>query len=191
VKKFISPERVIDVLTTARVRFALAGAHMTGGWMNQSRTTDDVDVVVALRQLKTAVQALGAAFPRLVISDNPVVTRFTDPTTDTVVIDVMKPNQPLFEVLWKHTQWIENRQRKYRIPTLEFALAMKFAAMVSPNRRPIKKRQDGVDFGNMVLANPKIDLKKLASLGARVYAHGSAEIVSMVRQVRAEEGLEL
>ena len=69
-------------------------------------------------------------------------------------------------MLWQHTQWIETRKRKYRIPTLEFALAMKFAAMVSPNRRPIKKRQDGVDFGNMVLANPVIDLKKLANLGA-------------------------
>jgi hypothetical protein len=191
VKKFISPERVIDVLTAAKVRFALAGAHMTGGWMNQSRTTDDVHVVVALRQIKAAVQALNAAFPKLVISDNPVVTRFTDPRTETVVIDVMKPNQPLFEVLWQHTQWIETRKRKYRIPTLEFALTMKFAAMVSPNRRPIKKRQDGVDFGNMVLANPVIDLKKLASLGARVYSGGSAEIVAMVRQVRTEEGLEL
>jgi hypothetical protein len=43
----------------------------------------------------------------------------------------------------------------------------------------------------MVLANAVIDLKKLAGLGARVYPGGATEIVAMVHQVRAEEGLEL
>jgi hypothetical protein len=63
--------------------------------------------------------------------------------------------------------------------------------MVSPNRRPLRKRQDGVDFGNIVLANPGIDIKKLARFGELVYPGGGREIVAMVRQVRAEEGLDL
>jgi hypothetical protein len=191
VKRFITPEKVIDVLNAAGVRFLLAGAHGIAGWMNEARTTQDVDVLVATRHLRAAVQALRTAFPRLTVSDTPVVTRFTEPTTGKVVLDVMKPNQPLHRVAMRFTRRIETRQRVYHVPSLEFALAMKFAAMVSPFRAADKKYIDAADFMRIVSANSDIDLDKLAQLGRRVYPGGGKEIVEMVRRVRAGERLEL
>lgn len=191
VKNFITPEKVIDVLNAAGVRFMLAGAHGIGGWTNQPRTTQDVDVLVATRYLKTAVGVLRTAFPQLTVRDTPVVVRFADARTGTVLLDVMKPNQPLHRVAMLNAHRIETRKRVYHIPTLEFALAMKFAAMVSPYRDRLTKMQDGVDFARVVAANPKIQLAKLAQLGERVYPGGGKEIVEMVRRVRAGERLEL
>jgi hypothetical protein len=59
----------------------LAGAHGIGGWTNESRTTQEVDVFVATRHLKAAVRAIQAAFPRLELRDTPIVARFADPRT--------------------------------------------------------------------------------------------------------------
>ena len=96
VKNFITPEAVVDVLNAAGVRFMLAGAHAISGWTNEPRATDDVDVLVATRHVRAAVRALQKAYPRLELRDMPVVARFVDPRTGKVVLDVMKPNQPLF-----------------------------------------------------------------------------------------------
>jgi hypothetical protein len=189
VVNFIPPDEVIDVLNAAGVRFLLAGAHAIGGWTNEPRTTHDVDVLVASRQVRTAVRALESAFPHLQVQDLPVVIRFVDPATKKVVIDVMKPNQALHKVALRYTHRIETPERTYHIPSLEFALAMKFAAMVSPNRQEDKKLFDAGDFIRMVKTNSQIDLDKLAKLGELVYPGGEKEILEMVRRVRSGEGL--
>jgi len=69
------------------------------------------------------------------------------------------------------------------------ALAMKFAAMVSPNREDVKKIVDSHDFIVMVRANPGLDLVKLETLGDLVYPEGGQEILELVRRVRAGETL--
>jgi hypothetical protein len=191
VKHFIAPEAVIDVLNAAGVRFMLAGAHAIGGWMNEARTTQDVDVLVSARHVRKAMRAIRAAYPWLEMRDTPVVARFADPRTGTIVLDLMKPNQPLFRDAMRHVRQIETRKRSYFIPSLEFALAMKFAAMASPRRERLKKMRDAVDFAGMVGANPTFDLAKLRSLGERVYPGGGNEALELVRRIRAGEPLTL
>jgi len=190
-KNAITPERVIDVLNAAEAQFMLVGAHASGNWSNQPRNTQDVDILAATRSVRSAIQALRTAFPQLVFEDTRIVGRFADPQTKMVLIDVMKPNQPLFKVAMRYTYRVESRKRSYFLPSLEFMLAMKFAAMVSPRRRIEKKYFDVGDFASIVAANPEIDLAKTALLGERVYAGGGAEIVEMIRQVRAGEKLTL
>jgi hypothetical protein len=187
----IGPEDVIGVLSWARVRFALVGAYGLAGWTEEPRATLDVDVLVAARQHKKAVTALLTRYPDLMAEAHDVVTRLRDPETGRVVIDVMRPNQPLFQAALKHTHRVQAAGRSYLIPDLEMALAMKFAAMVSPNRADEKKYQDAADFIRMVKRNPVIDLPKLSELGELVYAGGGNEIVEMVRRVRAGERLDL
>lgn len=190
-KNAVTPENVIDVLNDARVRFLLAGAHSISAWANEPRYTQDVDVLVAARHIKVATRALSQAFPRLTIDDTPVVVRFTDPTSKIVVIDVMKPNQPLFRVAHRHAYQISTPRRKYFVPSLEFALAMKFAAMVSPNRRESRKLMDSADFINIVQASEEIDLVVLNKLGNLVYADGGKEVISLVARVRAGKRLRI
>jgi hypothetical protein len=185
----ISPLDVIRVLNGAGVRFVLVGLHGIGGWMQKPRATEDVDVLVAIRGQKKAIAALLAAFPFLQEEDHEVVTRLLDSQTKVVRIDVMKPNQPLFREMLKHTHQVESGGQVYSIPSLEAALAMKFAPMVSLNRAGRDRLQDAHDFMYIVDNNPDIDLEQLAAFGQLVYNGGGAEIVEKVRQVRAGETL--
>ena len=189
VANFIAPLEVIRVLNEVGVRFMLVGLHGLGGWMQKPRTTQDVDVLVAARGHKKAVTALLAAFPHLVAEDHEVVTRLRDPETKLVLIDVMKPNQPLFREAIKHAHPITSEGLTYNIPTLEAALAMKFAPMVSLNRAEEDRYIDAHDFMHIIKSNPDIDLRQLATFGELVYNGGGAEIVEMVRKVRAGERL--
>jgi hypothetical protein len=187
----ILPLDVIRVLNRATIRFALVGAHGLGGWMKTPRATEVVDVLVGLRGQKKAVRELLAEYPHLVPEDREVVTRLRDPATDTVVIDVLKANQPLYREALKYTQRIETAGQSYLIPTLELALATKFAAMVSLTRADRDKLQDARDFMYIVDMNPDIDSTKLHCLGQFVYSGGGDELMEKVRQVRAGEKLKL
>jgi hypothetical protein len=189
VPNFIPPLEVIRVLNVVGVRFMLVGAHGLGGWMRKPRTTQDVDVLVAARGHKKSVNALLAAFPELVAEDHDVVTRLRDPETNLVRIDVMKPNQPLFREVIKHGHPVTSEGQTYNIPTLEAALAMKFAPMISLNRPDKDRYQDAHDFMYIIDSNPDIDLRQLAAFGDLIYNGGGAEIVEMVRKVRAGEKL--
>jgi len=167
----------------------LVGMYGLGGWIHESRATEDVDVIVAAKHVKKAVQALLKAFPDLEANDAAVVVHLRHRESQNVHIDIMKPNQQLFREAFKHTSLITSKGQTYRIPNLEMALAMKFAPMVSLHRRDKDKHQDAHDFINMVESNPNIDLKKLAELGDLVYPDGGKELVEMVRRVRAGEKL--
>jgi len=127
----------------------------------------------------------------LQVEEHPVVTRLRDPETATIVLDVMKPNQPLYHDALKHTHSVESGGLIYTVPALEMALAMKFSAMISLTRADDKKHYDAGDFIRIVKVNPDIDLTKLHTLGELVYNGGGDEIVEMVRKVRAGEKLTL
>jgi hypothetical protein len=77
------------------------------------------------------------------------------------------------------------------VPTLEMALACKFAPMISLTRMDEKKLIDAADFIDMVKRNADIDLEALEELGNVVYNGGGQEILELVRRVRAGEKLEL
>ena len=97
----------------------------------------------------------------------------------------MKPNQPLLTVALKHAKAIHSGGQAYKIPSLEMAIALKFGPMVSPNRGETRKLQDAHDFRQVVESNSEIDLEILRELGELVYSGGGAELLEMVRQVRA------
>ncbi|HTU20483.1 MAG TPA: hypothetical protein VMG10_20635 [Gemmataceae bacterium] len=184
----ISPEDVIGVLNAAGVRFMLMGNYGITGWRLERRASEDVDVLVRTRDHRKAVDTILNSFPDLQMQDFPVVTRFLDPTTELPVIDLMKPNQPLFKVAFRQTVLVEEG---YLIPNLEFALACKFAAMVSPNRQVKKKHLDAADFISIVEKNaPAIRLARLRRLGERVYLGGGAELLHLVEDAKAGRRLE-
>ncbi len=182
------PTEVIAVLNEAGVRFILMGNYGITGWRGEERATQDVDVLVRQRDHRKAVRAIHAAFPSLQEVDSTVVTRFLDPATGTPLIDLMKPNQPLFKVAFRQTVLVEE---SYRIPNLELALACKFAAMVSPYRADEKKFLDAGDFTSIVKKNlSAIRLTRLRQLGERVYRGGGKEITQLVEDIQAGRRIE-
>ena len=185
----MSSTRVVKVLNAANVRFVLVGAHGIAGWLQKPRATQDVDVIVAAQHHEKALTALLDSFRGLETEDTPIVTRLRRRKTAQVVIDVMKPRELLIREALKQTETVMLRGETIKIPSLEMALALKFAPMVSPNRMEIKKYQDAHDFGQMVLANSDIDLADLARFAELVYPGGGTEVREMVRQIRAGERL--
>src|ERR1043165_3032311 len=179
----IQPREVIKVLTKAKIKFTLVGAHGIAGWLEQPRASQDVDVIVHARH-KAAVQAIRCGFPELSVVDLPVVTRFIDPATKLAQIDLMKPQSDLHAEVRNYSVPVG---KTHRVPSLDMALALKFAAMDSPNREVNKKRQDHVDFVSIVKAHgDEIDDDCLFSLGEIVKNGGGREILKLVEEARAE-----
>lgn len=178
----ITPLDVVKVLNKAKVGFVLMGTHGVGGYRDQARATEDVDILVRRVDLKKAISALGAAFPNLTCEDHTAVTRFLDPATGKPVIDLMKPVQPVFQMAFREAVKVGD----YRIPNLEMALVSKFAAMTSPNRAYDKKLIDAGDFVNIVMTNQrKINRARLGRLADKVYPDGGKDIVQMVENIAA------
>jgi hypothetical protein len=185
----INPEDVIQVLNQAAVKFVLMGTHGIGGWRDEPRATQDVDVLVQRRHCRKAVTALRQAYPALTVNDQPADTRFTDPTTGKGVIDLVKPVEPVYQMAFKNTVAVGET---HRIPDLEMALVLKFAALISPNRPDDKKYIDAGDFINVVRCNRDgIDREKLRRLGEAVSSGGGSEVVKFVEDVLAGRRLQL
>ncbi len=190
VMRAISPIQVVSILNREKISFVLVGAHSLSGWTRKPRATEDVDVVVAEKHLKKATRALLEAFPDLEAEDREVVIRFFEKDSRDVVIDLMKP-RGLYRETFKHTHSVVLGGQQCRIPSLEMALTMKFAAMLSPLRQEENKHQDAHDFIAMVKANETLNHEALLQLGELVYGGGGAGLVEMVHKVRAGEKLVL
>jgi hypothetical protein len=191
---------ILKTLAQKRIPFVLIGAHGIAGWTGKPRNTQDVDVLVkAGRNHARAVKALHLLYPELEIRTFTGVTAFFIPGEKTSVIDVACPYRADLEETLANPTWAENKKRhlRYRIPSLEEALANKYGAMLTPTRDLDKRMQDAVDFTRMVLhsadeGQTPIDLHRLQTLGKKVWpAGGGEEILRLVEQVRAGRAIPL
>jgi hypothetical protein len=179
----VMPKKIIRLLNEAGVRFVLMGTHGLGGWRSQPRATQDVDVLVAKRDHLKAVRVLREAFPKLVVEEGVIVTRFKDPATGEPRIDLMKPLQKVYQMVFRHTHQVGDT---HRVPDLEMGLISKFSAMVSPHRSRPRKMQNAADFADMVVHNQaEIDMTKLRRLAEQVYSGGQKEIVELIENILA------
>jgi hypothetical protein len=165
------------------------GTHGLGGWRSQARATQDVGVLVAKKDHRKAVRVLRAAFPKLIVEEGAIVTRFMDPESGEPRIDLMKPLQKVYQIVFRHTHQVG---QSHRVPDLEMALISKFAAMVSPHRQRPRKIQDAADFADMVVHNQgQINMPKLGQLADQVYRGGSKEIIQLVEDILAERPIQI
>jgi hypothetical protein len=163
----------------------LIATHGIGGSRDEPRARQDVDVLVQARYQRKAVEALRRAYPSLVIENVTAVTRFIDPRIGKSVIDLIKPTQAIYRMVFKNTIRV---RATHEVPDLEMALVSKYAAMISPNQEYI----DAGDFINMVTTNAdEIDLAKLRRLGNPVYKGGGKEVQGFVEDVKAGRRLRL
>ncbi|MBM3994511.1 MAG: hypothetical protein FJ303_10225 [Planctomycetes bacterium] len=113
------------------------------------------------------------------------MTRLRDRETGDVLVEVMKPVQFPTRSVFKNNVTAKEKGQTYRIRTLEMALVLKFAPIISLMRADEDKYQDAHDFIRIVKNNADIDVDTLAELGDLKYTGGGKEIVEMVRNVRA------
>ncbi len=182
---------VVRVLNRAKVSFVLVGAHGLAAWRGKPRATEDVDIVVAIRQVKKAVRVLLQAFPQLEPVDLPVVVRLRLRGSEDIAIDVMKPVQQPYMEVFKHTTKLTSEGQSYRIPSLEMAIVMKYSAMISPYRADADKFQDAHDFIQILQNNPAFEKDTVAELASLIYPNAGKDVLEMTRKVLAGEKLTL
>jgi hypothetical protein len=192
--------QILRTLTEKRIPFVLTGAYGIGGWTGRPRSTQDVDILVkGGRNQARAVKAIQALYPNLEVRNVLGVVAFFLPGEKESVIDVTYPHRADIEETLKNPTWTENKELglRYRVPSLEEALANKYGAMITPTRRLAKRQQDIVDFSLMVMhsmdeGREAIDLDRLKVLGEKVWpAGGGKEILRLVEQVKAGKAINL
>jgi len=194
----VQPDQVAKVLTDAQIEtWVLMGLHGYVGYMNDPRATQDVDVMVPYQWKDQARAAIEKRWPSLQAHELEMVIRFHDPgETDRngktkPVLDLMLPWSRFQEIILAEHIVIDE-QTGHHLPTLEAALASKYAAMVSSYRAVPRKGQDAVDFRIMVLCNrDQIDLTGLRELADAVWDGGANEIEEFLGIVDRGEQFEL
>lgn len=183
----VTPQEVIECMIQAKVKnWILMGLHGYVGYLPMPRATQDVDVMVPYSQRKRAADAVAARWPMLSRIELPQVIRFMDSTDldpdgyPKPVVDVMNPWSPFQETILKdHVLTDEATGSRY--PTVEAALASKYAALVFPNRDRDKKEQDAVDFRKIARANHKrVDRVVLSALASQIWERGGVEILDFI-----------
>ena len=185
----LTPEDVVPPLLDAGIDFVLVGAHGIGGWLPQARATNDVDCLVRVRDKQKAADALIRSFPELSIEKFPDVWRLKQ--GEEALIDLMLTRAPLYKRVITEFHEVRLGRRKIKMPKLEAALAMKFAAMTGHYRNVDKKFYDAGDFSGMVRKNGKIDLILLRELGELVFPGGGEQITKYIDDIRAGKRMEI
>ncbi len=187
-------DNIVSTLQTKKIPFVLTGAHGISTWTGRPRATHDVDILVkAGRNYARALKAIQALYPLLEKRSLPGVTAFFVPGEKESVIDVIYPHRLDLARTLQTALWIDDRSSRYRIPSLEAALANKYGASLTPSRDAGKRAQDMVDFYAMVRhsldeGRTPIDMDALAELAELVWPDGGGtEIVRFVEQAKAGE----
>jgi hypothetical protein len=192
--------QILRTLIGKKIPFVLTGAMAIGGWTGRPRSTRDVDILVkGGRNYARAVKALKELYPHLEVRNIYGVMAFFVPGEKDSVIDVTYPHRADLAETLAHPVWTEDKATglRYRIPSLEAALANKYGAMVTPTRSLLKRRQDIIDFEWMVIhsmdeGRQAIDLQKLQMLGEKVCpGGGGAEVLHLVDMVKAGKPINL
>ncbi len=194
----VNVTRILRTLAAKRIPFVLTGAHGISGWTGKPRDTHDVDILVKSgRNYARAVNAIKELYPNLEMRTFTDVAAFFLPDETNSVIDVTYPHRADLEETLTNATWIENKKERlrYRVPSLEEALANKYGAMLATNRDHDKRLFDAGDFTRMVkhsmdAGRKPIDLQRLEVLGEMVWPGGGGEeILRLVHMVKAGKAI--
>jgi len=105
------------------------------------------------------------------------------------VIDLMLPWSQVNEAILNEKQYVVlDEETQHFIPTVEAALASKYAAMIADFREWDKKEQDAVDFRRIARANyDRADRAALRRLGDLIWDGGSAELERFLEIAQRDE----
>jgi hypothetical protein len=79
---------------------------------------------------------------------------------------------------------VTSKGQVINVPSVEAAIAMKFAAAISPNRGDESRPQDRVDLVAIIKKHAAVNMRALTQLGDLVYPGGGRELCDLVTAVR-------
>lgn len=186
--RYYRPIDVVKVLNAAKIPPMVVGNYGSGAWRSEQQANGDVDVLVASRSLAAAADAVAAAFPQLVRTDEDGAVAFHDVKSrwKGAVYHLHRPRTPLMREAFR------NRVRVpggcFYAPSLEWAIASQFAC--SKLERSERHWRRYMDLGDMLMiaTNPtvEIDHARLHRLAALIGRGAYKEMMTLINQSLAE-----
>lgn len=164
----IPPHRLVETLNKVKVPFVVLGEHGLAAWTGERYTDDSLQVLVPRRWQRRAAEVLGG------VKRPPVPVR------------LLKPADRLLGVMFKNVRVRHTGSERYRIPSLEMSIVLKFALFVSLYRREVSKHRDLYDMAMLLKRHPKVNRMKLQALGELVYRGGGAGVMQCLRRLASE-----
>lgn len=195
VEDAVNPLEVAALFEKERVSYVLIGGHMLSFYTGTARATVDVDFIIGGPDFTRAVKAIDKAYTQFKYHDRVYHVTYDSKKSgqkDPERIDLVKDGFPLFqEVVTRYCHTIKANKHTVKIPTVEAAIALKFAASISPNRGDENKPIDNADLLRLVRSRPNLKEEALIKLGNLVYQGGGKELVSIIKDIKAGKAVSL
>ncbi len=190
----VNPLEVAALFESKNVSYVLIGGHMLSYYTGTARATVDVDFIIGGADFERASKVINKAYAQF--KHNNRIYHVTYDTKkqakDPERIDLVKDGFPLFKaVVQKYCVTLRAKKQIVKIPTIEAAIALKFAASISPNRGDENKPIDNADLMKLIRSTPKLNEPALLALGELVYSGGGKELAAVVNDVRQGKTISL
>lgn len=184
----VNPLEVAAIFERERIAYVLIGGHMLCFYTGTARATVDVDFIIGGADFSRATNVIGKAFTQFEYHDQVYHVTYDSKKPgqkDLERIDLVKDGFALFrDVVKSYFHTLRAASHTVKVPTLEAAIALKFAASISPNRGDQNKPVDNADLLMLVRSSNTLDNAVLTILGDLVYRGGGKELVSIVEDIR-------
>ncbi|GLS27306.1 nucleotidyl transferase AbiEii/AbiGii toxin family protein [Marinibactrum halimedae] len=195
VEDAVNPLEVAALFEKEHVSYVLIGGHMLSFYTGTARATVDVDFIIGGPDFPRATKAIDKAYAQFRQNDRIYHVTYDSKKSgkkDLERIDLVRDGFPLFrEIVIKYCHTISAHKHTIKIPTIEAAIALKFAASISPNRGDENKPVDNADLLKLVRSESNIKEDALIKLGNLVYQGGGKELVSIVADIKAGKAVSL
>ncbi|MFA0813218.1 nucleotidyl transferase AbiEii/AbiGii toxin family protein [Microbulbifer epialgicus] len=159
---------------------------MLSFYTGTARATVDVDFIIGGGHFDRAAKAVEANYSELRYNNKTFHVTYdtTRNVKDPERIDLVHGTQPLFrEVVSNHSVTIRDAGHVIKLPSYEAAMALKYGAIVSPNRGD-KRNIDAYDLERLAKARKTSDERTLSKLGNLVFPGGGDELVDAIADMR-------
>lgn len=191
----VNPLEVAALFEKEHVSYVLIGGHMLSFYTGTARATVDVDFIIGGADFSRAAKVIDKAYAQFKHNDRIYHVTYDSKKKglkDPERIDLVKDGFPLFrEVVQQYCHTLRSNNHTVKIPTIEAAIALKFAASISPNRGDENKPVDNADLLRLVRSRSSLNEVALSKLGDFVYRGGGKELISIVADIRAGKPVNL
>ena len=191
----VNPLEVAALFESEKVSYVLIGGHMLAYYTGSARATVDVDFIVGGADFERASNMVRKTYTQFKRRDRVYHVTYDTKNAraeDSERIDLVKDGFPLFNtIVRKYSVTLSAKKNIIKIPTIEAAIALKFAASISPNRSDEDKPVDNADLIRLIRSASRIDEKALHSLGELIYRGGGNEMTVVVSDVKQGKAINL
>lgn len=195
VEDAVNPLEVAAIFEKEKVSYVLIEGHMMSFYTGTARATVDVDFIIGGAHFTRAAKAINQAYSQFRQNDRVYHVTYDSNKSgsgDPERIDLVRDGFPLFrEVVMRYCHAVKADRNTVKIPTIEAAISLKFAASISPNRGDENKPVDYADLLRLIRSTLRLDTNALSTLGDLIYRGGGKELVALVDDVRAGKPVRL